>query len=60
MPIVSDAGKYFNADDPKLTRAVQKLLPGPVTLVIEVDDDVIEANLDEVPLRFHLLYIYER
>ncbi len=46
----SDAGRYIDLSNPEVRRVVEKLLPGPVTLVVDVPEEVIEQKLEDAGL----------
>ena len=44
------AERYIDTSNPRLQRLVHKVLPGPVTLVVDVDDELIHARLRSLDL----------
>jgi tRNA threonylcarbamoyl adenosine modification protein (Sua5/YciO/YrdC/YwlC family) len=44
------AERYIDLSSPRMRRAVHKLLPGPVTLVVDVDEDLIHTRLRQLGL----------
>lgn len=46
LPDPEAAWQYVDEQDPVLQRVVRKLLPGPVTLIVDVTDEVIARKLE--------------
>jgi len=50
LPRPQDAFRYVDDQQPLLRRLIRKLLPGPVTLIVDVPDDVIADRLRRLNL----------
>ena len=50
LPHPDAAEKFVDTSLPMLQRLIRKTLPGPVSLVVEVDDDVIESKFKSLGL----------
>ena len=46
LPNPSQAGRYVDVSRPPLRRLIEKAFPGPITLVVDVEEAVIEEKLD--------------
>jgi len=53
LPSPGAAERYADLSSPALKRFVQKVLPGPVTLVVDVPPDVTDRKLRELDLQGH-------
>lgn len=50
LPDAASASRYVDTAGPSLGRLIRKAFPGPVTLVVEVDDETISQKLAELGL----------
>lgn len=50
LPHPQDAFRYVDDQQPLLRRLIRKLLPGPVTLIVDVPDEVIRDRLTKLGL----------
>jgi protein-tyrosine phosphatase len=51
LPDAAAAERYIDLSSPKLARLVRKVLPGPITLVVDVTDETIERCVRRMNLR---------
>lgn len=59
IPDAQSVERYVDVDHPVLRRFVRGIFPGPVTLIMQVTDDVIRRRLDALGLSYdqkHLIY----
>ena len=45
IPDAASAGRYVNDSDIRTARAISKLLPGPITIIVDVDDATQEQKV---------------
>jgi len=50
LPDPLAADRYVDTTSPKLSKVIRKMFPGPVTLIIEVTDEVIQSKLKSLNL----------